>query len=122
MPDRGIGNQAQVRAIAEQVGESAAEIAIARFASQHPEIRRGTVVSEIPAPLKWAAAVVAALFTAGTGTLAFWLFTSVSQMSVTLARMDERMANYATAQEARIDQLEGRVEGLEAYHRQGPAR
>jgi len=116
MPDS--GNAEQIRMVAEQVADSA----ISRFASQHPEIRRGTVVSEIPAPLKWAAAVVAALFTAGTATLAFWLFNSVSLMSVTLARMDERMANYATAQEARIDQLEGRVEGLELYHRQGPVR
>lgn len=113
------GDSAQIRKIGEQIGEAVADAAIKKFVLQHPEVRRGTVVSEIPAPLKWAAAVVAALFTAGTATLAFWLFDSVSSMSVTLARMDERMASYTDAQAVQMQQLEGRVDQLENYHREG---
>ncbi|WP_230281930.1 hypothetical protein [Croceicoccus sp. Ery15] len=119
MMEKSLGDQAQIRAIAEQIGESVAKVAIARFASEHPEVRRGTVVSEIPAPLKWGAAIIAGLFTAGTATLAFWLFSSVSQMTVTLARMDERMASYTDAQSARMKDMERRVDALESYHRNG---
>ena len=120
MPDgKSIGDFAQIRAIAEQVGESAAQIAISNFVSQHPEVRRGTVVSEIPAPLKWGAGIVGGLLTAGAVALAIWLFSSVQDMTVTLARMDERMANYTDSQSARIDAVEKRVDALENYHRSG---
>ena len=47
MPDSQ-GNTEQIRVMAEQI----ADTAIVRFVSQHPEVRRGTVVAEIPAPLK----------------------------------------------------------------------
>lgn len=117
MPES-LGDSAQIRMIAEQVGESSAEIAISRFVAQHPEVRRGTVVSEIPAPLKWASAIIAGLFTAGTATLAFWLVSTVSEMQVTLARMDERMTAGAV-RDARFEPLERRVQKLEAYHSEG---
>jgi hypothetical protein len=97
-------NEAQVRIVAEQV----ADAAVTRFAATHPELRK----AEIPAPLKWAAAIIASLFTAGTATLVFWLVSTVSEMQVTLARMDERMAS-GTVKDARFDDLERRVANLE---------
>lgn len=117
MPDS-LGDAAQLRLIADQIGEAAAEIAISRFVAQHPELRQASVTAEIPPPLKWAGAILAALFTAGTATLAFWLFTTVSEMQVTLARMDERMAS-GSVKDARFDEIERRVSNLETYHKAG---
>lgn len=91
-----LGDQAQVHRIVRQVVMSYREIA----------------KPEIPAPLKWAAAMIAALFTAGIATLAFWLVTSVSNMQVTLARLDERMSTGAV-KDARFDDLERRVSANE---------
>jgi hypothetical protein len=68
---------------------------------------------EVPAPLKWAGGIIAGLFTAGTATLAFWLVSSVSEMQVTLGRMDERMAS-GVVRDSRVDALELRVATLEA--------
>ncbi len=109
------GNAEQVRAIAEQV----ADTAISRFAANHPEVRRGTVVAEIPAPLKWAAIIASAVLTVSASAGLIWMVTSVSEMSVTLARMDERMGGYIEAQAVQMQQLEGRVDQLEDYHRSG---
>ena len=101
------GNEAQVRMIAEQV----AEAAVSNVLLNHPELR----MAEIPPPLKWAGAIVAALFAAGTSTLVFWLVTSVSEMQVTLARMDERMAS-GSVKDSRFTEIERRVSNLERYH------
>lgn len=120
MPDS-LGDAAQLRMIADQIGESAAEIAISKFVAQHPELRQASVTAEIPSPLKWAGAIIAALFTAGTATLAFWLVSSVSEMQVTLARMDERMVS-GTIKDARFDDLDRRVGTLETYHKAESAR
>ena len=109
-----IGDAAQIRAIADQVGESAAEIAISQFVSQHPELRQASVTAEIPSPLKWAGMIVTGLFTTGTAALAFWLVSTVSSMQVTLARMDERLAGQNTSQENRVTEIERRVVKLEA--------
>ena len=67
------------------------------------------MTTEIPAPLKWAGAIIAGLFTAGTATLAFWLVSTVSEMQVTLARMDERMVS-GNVQDGRVDDLQRRVQ------------
>lgn len=107
MPDS--GNAEQTRIIAETV----ADTAITRFVSQHPELRQGSVTAEIPAPLKWAGAIIAGLFTAGTATLAFWLVSTVSEMQVTLARMDERMVS-GNVQDGRVDDLVRRVQKNES--------
>lgn len=109
------GNAEQIRIVAEQV----ADTAITRFVSQHPEVRRGTVVAEIPAPLKWAAIVASAVLSVSASAGLIWMVTSVSEMSVTLARMDERMGGYIAAQENRMAELERRTSQLENYHREG---
>lgn len=106
-----LGDAEQTRMIAEQV----ADAAITRFVAQHPEVKE----TQIPSPLKWAGGIVAALFTAGASGMAFWLVSSVSEMQVTLARVDERMANQLDQRERDsldFDRLEGRVSKLEGYH------
>jgi hypothetical protein len=95
-----VGDQAQVHRIVRQVVMSYREI-------ERPEI---------PAPLKWAAAILAGLFTTGTAALAFWLVSSVSEMQVTLARMDERLAGQTLGQDARFEDHDRRIRTLEGYH------
>ena len=123
-----IGDEAQIRKITDPIARAAATIAISEFASQHPdsefasqhpELRQASVTTEIPAPLKWASVIIAGLFTAGTATLAFWLVSTVSLMQVTLARMDERLANQTVVQSEQLKDISGRVTALESYHRQG---
>jgi hypothetical protein len=101
-----VGDQAQVHRIVRQVAMAYREI-------------DGPLKPDIPAPLKWAGGIVAALFTAGIATLAFWLVTSVSQMQVTLARMDERLGNQADDQQQRFTDIERRVSRLESFHETG---
>lgn len=122
MTDQSIGDEAQIRRITDPIAGAAASIAISEFASQHPELRQASATTEIPAPLKWASIIIAGLFTAGTATLAFWLVSTVSLMQVTLARMDERLANQTVVQSDQIKDIAGRVTVLESYHRQGPVK
>ena len=95
-------------------GVPIAETAVAKVLLDHPELRK----AEIPAPLKWAGVIVASLFTMGVGAMAVWLVGTVSAMQVTLARMDERMANQATVQDSRFGDFERRISTLESYHRE----
>lgn len=100
-----LGNAVQTRIIAEQV----AEAVLIKYAASHSEAPE----AKIPAPLKWAGVIASGLFTAGTATLAFWLVSTVSQMQVTLARMDERMVS-GTMKDNRVDEIDRRLVKLES--------
>lgn len=104
MPD---GNAAQVRAIADQV----AEATISKFASEHPDLARK---SDIPAPIKWASVIIAGIMTAGSAGMLFWMISSIQQMQLTLARMDERQSSNTTNWEAKFRGLDERMGRLEA--------
>lgn len=97
---------AQIRLLGAQI----ADAAIVRYATQHPT----SIKADVPPPIKWAAGILAALFTFGIGAMAVWLVTSVSSMQVTLARMDERQQLQADGQGTRFADLERRVTNLEA--------
>ncbi len=103
MPDS-LGDSAQTRLIAEQV----AEAVIVKYDAAHPRPKE----PEIPGPLKWAAGIIAAVFAAGITAGVFWIVTSISEMQVTLARMDERMAS-GSIKDGRVDELERRVTAIE---------
>lgn len=94
--------------------ERAAEEALLRFVKEHPEVKK----AEIPAPLKWAGGIVAALFTAGVATLTGWLIFTVSDMSLTLARIDERQAGQIAFVMLQLGQHAERIAELERYHKQ----
>lgn len=106
MPDRSIGDAAQIRLIMEQ----AAEAAIIQFTSQHPELKREAAV---PAIVKWLVGAIAGFGSAALVGLGFWLVTSVSQMQVTVARIDERL-NSGSIKDARVEDIERRVNKNEA--------
>lgn len=119
MTARSLGDEAQIRALMEQVGKAAAAITITEFVAQHPEVRRGTVVSEIPAPLKWAGGVAAAVFTAASVAMAMWMVSTLSDLQQTVTRIDERQKLAAESGDSRFREIERRVTQLEAYHSGG---
>ncbi len=104
------GNAAQTRVIAEAV----AEATITRFVAEHPEVRK----AEIHPLIKWLVGAIAAFGSAALIGLGFWIVTSISSMQVTLARLDERIANGAV-KDSRVDDLDRRVTTLESFHRGG---
>lgn len=102
----GMGNEAQVRVVAEQI----ADAAVTRFAQRNPDaFREQSARVEIPAPLKWGGGIFAAVLTLATGAGLLWLVSTVNTMQVTLARMDERMTSGAI-RDGRVDDLERRVQ------------
>lgn len=116
MPES-LGDAAQTRRIVEPAAEAAAELAVAKFVAQHPELTQQK--PEIPAPLKWAGGITAALLATGVGGTAVWLMTTVNEMQVTLARMDERMSGSGAAQGDRDDDQDRRITRLEQFHERG---
>lgn len=110
-----LGDAAQTRAIVDQAAKASASLAVTEFVAQHPEYRK----AEIPAPLKWAGGITAALLATGVGGTAVWLMTTVNEMQVTLARMDERMSGSGAAQVDRDDDQDRRITRLEQYHEGG---
>ena len=111
----GLGNDAQVRLITEQV----AEAVITRYHAMHPELSKQPE-PVLPPPLKWAASIIAALFTAATIGMAFWMVTTLSALQETVTRIDERQKLSDPAQEKRDEDQDRRISVLEAYHRSSP--
>jgi hypothetical protein len=93
--------------------EEIADKVIQRFTSQHPELRQGTVVTEIPPTIRWAGIILGGTMTAAATAGLFWIVTSVNEMQVTLARMDERIGGWISMQETRYVDLERRISNLE---------
>lgn len=101
------GNDLQSSAVIASV----ADTAIARFHALHPDTK---TEAAIPTPLKWAGGIAAAVFTAGIAAFFFWLTSTVNDMQVTLARMDERMAGQAGDRDARFADFDRRLTRVEA--------
>lgn len=110
MPES-LGDAAQTRRIIEPAAIAAAEMAVSQFVAQHPEFQR--IKPEIPAPLKWAGGITAALLATGVGGTAVWLMTTVNEMQVTIARIDERIEGNTATLENRFSEHERRLQRLE---------
>ncbi len=110
MPEN-LPDAAQTRRIVEPTAEAAAELAVTKFVAQHPEIVR--IKPEIPAPLKWAGGIVAALLATGIGGTAVWGMTTLNEMQVTVARIDERMQSGQASQDSRFEEINRRLSRLE---------
>jgi hypothetical protein len=100
----------QARMIAEAFAESIAQ----RFISTTEAMPK----AEIPAPLKWAAAIMAAVMTAGIISLVFWIVSTLSDMQVTVARIDERQQSQGADLAGQFEGIDRRVSLLEQLHRQ----
>lgn len=99
------GNTSQVRVIADQV----ADAAITRFAAEHPEIRKDSGFSNFQ---KGVVGIATTLLVAAI----LWLVSTVNQMQLTLARLDERIAG-GSVRDSRVDDLDRRVSALESDHK-----
>lgn len=112
------GNAAQVRTIADQVAITAADEAIRRFGAQ---LAAGQTAAppkaDLPAPLKWIGAIAAAIMTAGSVALFIWVVSTLNELQLTVARIDERQLHDTTGK--RLDQIEERLGRLEQG--KGPA-
>ncbi|GAO78640.1 hypothetical protein [Sphingopyxis sp. C-1] len=110
-----IGDTAQTRAIAEQVGQAAAEIAIRDFVNQHPHFAPTPAEkAEMPTLMKWGGGIAATIIAAAI----IWMAATLNSLQITVARMDERQQQDMTGK--RLDAVETRVTTLEAYHRAMP--
>lgn len=94
-----------------QTNDQIAEAVASKIISLHPELVRN--VAEIPAPLKWAGGIAAGLLTIGVASMAVWLVATTSNMQVTLARLDERMANVNSSQTTQYANFDHRITALE---------
>jgi len=103
-----LGDSEQIRAIVEQVAEISADRAIAKHNEDHVKV-------EIPAPLKWASAIIAALFTAGVAGFCFWLVTTLNDMQIAVSTITTQLGQ-SGAVEARFQSMDRRVERLEQIH------
>lgn len=110
------GNTSQIRAVAEQVAEAAADATLARFLATHPDLVEPGPKHEVSAMVKGIVGVVTAVITfaiCGTGA---WLIASVNDMRVTLARVDERQQNQLETQKNQYADVERRVSKLEGIY------
>ena len=103
-----LGDAAQIRAIGEQI----AEATIIKMR----EVERPKV--EIPAPLKWVAAILAALMTAGVIGLCFWMVSTLGEVQLAVREMSTQLSTKG-AIDQRFNALEARVSNLEEDRREG---
>lgn len=101
---------AQLRVLAEQ----AADIALTKHERPLPEPK-----VELPAPMKWAAAIISAVMTAGIVALFLWLVTTVNAMQQTLVRIDERQQAQAGSLDGRFADVDRRLRRLETGRNMG---
>lgn len=107
----GMGNETQVRVIAEQIADAAIiKLAAEQRRNQPPP------PPEIPAPLKWAAAIIGAIMATGTVALCLWIVTTLSDLQQTVTRIDERQKLSGDTVTKRLDDLDGRVTRMEISH------
>ena len=111
MPESMDGNASQVRLILDQYANAVVD----KMERRNDEPAK----IEMPTQIKWAAGIISALITAGVIGMAVWLVTSVSEMQVTLARMDERQLIEADAEDSRDLEQDRRILQLERYHQRG---
>jgi len=102
----GLGNEVQMRIIAEQI----AEAAIIKISAQH---KLPSQEPELPAPLKWAGALVVAVATACAVAMAIWMVTTLSDLQQTVTRIDERQKLSGDTVTKRLDDLDGRITRVE---------
>lgn len=114
MPDS--GNQAHLKEWLDAVAEAAAsKTALALKAQQLSEPKE----TPVPPLIKWLVGAIGAFGSTAIIGLGIWLVTSVSTMSNTLARMDERMKGQDTTQINRDAEQDRRIGTLETYHKEG---
>ena len=116
----GLGNESQTRIIAEQVAEAAVELYVRKNPPPPPPpiVTLPEPKAEIPAPLKWAAAVVSAIIAAGAVAMCIWVVSTLSDLQQTVTRIDERQQLTGSGTAQRLDKIEERLTLLEQQKRE----
>jgi hypothetical protein len=91
--------------------EQVAAATVQKWNQEHPQQRQPLPKAEVPAPLKWAAIVISAVMSAVVVGVCFWVITTLSNLQITVARMDERQQRDMTP--SRLDKIEERLMRLE---------
>lgn len=105
-------------AIIRQMAEQVADYALLKFSQQHQETKR----AEIPAPLKWAAAIVSALMSAVVVAAIFWMASTLNNLQLTVARIDERQQSQGNDVSGQFEKMDQRITRLEELQRQEKPR
>lgn len=74
-------------------------------------------VAEIPAPLKWAGGIIAALLAMAAGGTMTWLISTTNETQLTVGRIEERIKYIGEMQESRLTEIERRVSRIEDSNR-----
>jgi hypothetical protein len=96
-------NAETVRAIVEPTAKAAASAAIRDFVSQHPHFAPPPK-AEIPAPLKWAGIIAAAVMTLSVTGMAAWMVTTLNELQLTVREISTRLQTDTTVK--RLDAVE----------------
>lgn len=107
----GLGNEAQVRLIAEQLVDAAMTKVGNAYAVP--------VKPEIPAPLKWAAGILTAIITALSIGAMMWGITTLADLKDTVTRIDERQRLSGDSIEKRLTATEDRLSRIESHSAKG---
>jgi hypothetical protein len=106
---RADSDQAQIQAIAKQLVDAA-----------NVELAGRVGRPELPAPLKWAAAIIAGIMTVGSAGLLFWMVSTISQTQITVMEIKTRQQMTAEQWESRFKTLESRMVTIEEHVRERP--
>lgn len=109
MAERGLGNEVQSRQVLEQV----AEAVLLKWTQEHPQPAPDPRQPDIPAPLKWAAGIVAGIMSAGALAMCVWVVTTLGDLQQTVTRIDERQQLTGSGTALRLDKIEERLMRLE---------
>lgn len=71
------------------------------------------MVAEIPAPLRWAGMLAGAVITAVATAAGIWVISTISDVQLTVTRIDERIERGAELQKERFDDMERRISTIE---------
>lgn len=71
------------------------------------------MVAEIPAPLRWAGMLAGAVITAVATAAGIWVISTISDVQLTVTRIDERIERGAELQKERFDDMERRIGAIE---------
>lgn len=109
-PRPSAGDAAQVRLIVEQVVDAA----MVRLGSRQSEKEPSKM--ELPPSIKWAAGIVSAVITAAVIGFMLWMVTTLNDMQLTVARIDERQQSQGSDVDGRFQDFDRRVMRLEGIH------
>lgn len=107
-------NAETIKQIVVSSSQAAAKEAVRTFVQDYPHLGApppSPPKAEIPAPIKWAGIIIAALMTFSVAGMAAWVVTTLSELQLTVREISTRQQTDTTQKD--IDDLKSRVGVLE---------